>query len=180
MKIESKVLVVQLGARNHYAEALALHKYGRLARLCTDFYLTPQSPFSNLLRHGLALPGRKPAILRRGLERHEATLPSDLVKSLDLFGIGAALIARCFPQNWSLLKHVALGSAFCHLMKRSCSLARPASVYCFNSAALEVFQWAKSHGIRCTLAQISLPKEQEQALVAEEFRLWPDWQIGLL
>jgi len=175
---DHRILVAQLGARNHYAAPIAFHKRGLLAYLYADFYLRPSSLYGTLVRQWSRLPGYlQPAIVQRAMGRVVEPLPPGMVKSFDVVGIGMALGSSLVRKPLRLRDFMAVlyGSWFCRLVVRDCP-SDITTVYAFNSAALELFEWARRQGIRCVLEQVSAPRLKEEALVSEEYRRWPGWE----
>jgi glycosyltransferase involved in cell wall biosynthesis len=171
-----RISVVQLGARNHYLEALALHRRGLLAYLYTDFYFNSQSVLGSCVSRWGGLPEwLTPAIVKRSMGRVDASLPISMVRHFDAFGAFVAILDRLLPESMCLLRHILVGSTFSRIVAQSCD-PNLSCIHAFNTEALELFRWAKPRGIRCILEQVSLPKEQEQALVAQEHQRWPGWE----
>ena len=177
-KQEHRILVAQLGARNHYTAPMAFHKRGFLTSLYTDFYLRPSSLFGALVRQWSRLPSYlRPTIVQRAMGRIEGPLPPGMVKSFDLTGIGMVLGSSLIKKPLRLrdFMGVLYGSWFCHLVVRNLP-SDITTVYAFNSAALELFEWAHRQGIRCVLEQVSAPRQKEEALTSEEYSRWPGWE----
>ena len=50
------------------------------------------------------------------------------------------------------------------------------TAYAFNGAALEIFQHAREHGVRCVLDQTAAPWRYNTQLLAREQARWPGWE----
>jgi glycosyltransferase involved in cell wall biosynthesis len=70
------------------------------------------------------------------------------------------------------------GARFCRAVIRR-GLGGADTVYGFNGAALELFEWAKSRGLRCLLEQTMAPFRWHDRTMRAEAARWPGWEPGL-
>jgi glycosyltransferase involved in cell wall biosynthesis len=173
---DPRFIVAQLGARMHYAVPRVFHEAGLLERLYTDSYVGNKPWLERAL-------GLMPAPLRSGaagrlLDRKEERIPPAKVTSFDAFGLRYARAQRRANGTAELGRvHADFANRFC---KRIVARRPDAdAIWAFNGAALELFRWAKTRGVRCLLEQTSAPKRLAPGLVAEELERWPGWQPGL-
>lgn len=160
-----KISIAVLGARMGYQEADILNRANLLERLYTDFYIG-NKPF---LRKILSLISFKPAVLKGLLGRVNNNLPANKIKSFDVLGI------RYWIQRFKLRsqeKIDVLDARINGLFNKKVIDNLPenvSAVYGMNGASLEMFQWAKSRGIKCILHQTIAPKSIERKILFEEF-----------
>lgn len=156
-----------LGAREHYAVPLALHRQQRLSTLITDAWAPPGSGWTRL-------PGD---LGRRLGERYLPELADaavrDFTGSLVVHEMGWR--ARQL-EGWPLL--VARNRWF---QDRAAQAVRdlktapgPQAVFAHSYAALAPFQAAKARGWTTVLGQID-PGEEHVAVVARESARWPEY-----
>jgi glycosyltransferase involved in cell wall biosynthesis len=175
MSADSNWIVCQLGAREHYAIPLALHRAGRLAVLFTDIWV----PASRLVGGFLGMFGR-----RLG-ERHVPGLESVRVirytASALAFEFGARLSGRG-ADPWSLI--IARNDWFQGKVLQSLGSTelRPDGVlpvvFSYSYAAREIFRRAKDAGCTTVLGQIDPgPIEEDivEAAVRRHVALKPRW-----
>lgn len=166
-----RIAVAQLGARRHYAVPRILHEAGRLERLFTDSYVG-NKPW---LQAGLAaIPGQiRPRAVDRWLGRKEPAIPPQKVTSFEL--ISLPLLDRAGGQARRFARR---GRLFNERILRH-GLGTADTVWGFNGASLELFRWARRHGIRTVLEQTMAPRRSYRRLMLGELRRWPGWQPGL-
>lgn len=164
--------VAQLGAREHYAAARALHARGRLARLVTDAYCPP----------GGALLRRGPAALRALALREAADLPRELVTSFTaralLDRLGAALRPASGLEGayeGFLRDGAAFGARVARTLERATLVPGVDALFTYNTGALEPLRLLSRRGVDAVLAQID-PGQVEETLVEEERARWPGWE----
>ncbi len=167
-----QTIVCQIGARRHYAVPVALQQAGLLERLYTDLYA--HRNWGTGLVSGLGKAVRIPGI-KRWNGRTNDSLPDDKVRSFPLFGWSyksRAAVAR--RRNRLTSVWTWGGRRFCqHVCRAGFGSAK--AVYCYTSAALEVFEAAKSRGITCILDHATAPRRQEMELVREQSVRYPGW-----
>jgi len=170
--------VAMLGARRHYAVPRILIEAGLLERFSTDSYSGNKPWVSALLK---SIPGKfRPRVIQRWLGRADALLAPKKVKSFEFLGWWYAWARN--RARTSVSKDFVKVKVSKRFNRRIVSrgLHEPGVLWGFNGAALELFQAAKKRrGIRCILEQTILPKRQELALIQEEIRRWPDWQLDI-
>jgi glycosyltransferase involved in cell wall biosynthesis len=158
-----KVVVAQVGAREHYAVPEMLHAHGMLARLYTDIYW--KAPFGPS-----ALPSFVPKGLRRLAGRRSAVLPDRLVRSFD-----AALMADRLRQLYAT-RPTRLGDRLLDYDRRFTRrvLARLAdedhdAVLGFSGGALELLEHARRTG-RTGILDVIAPPFEDEIVAAEDAR----------
>jgi len=171
---ESRWVVCQLGAREHYVLARALHQRGRLAGLFTDIWARPGTIAARL-------PG---GLGRRVGERHAAGLDDARVEDLTVAALAYEArqrIRRLPPMGWPTImrrnawfqRHVVAR------LGRSDLLSEKPVVFAYSYAALDILRTAKKAGCMTVLGQID-PAITEEDIVAaatgEHAELRPDWQ----
>ena len=163
-----------LGARRHYIEARVLANAGRLERLYTDYYL-PSGGWGALLRRTLQhLPW---AICRRAATRHAVGLPDRLVVPLNFLGV---LYALALQVAWGRAERERINALFGSWFGQAAArrgFGRAAVVVGVNTASVEWFTAAHRGGLACVLDQCSAPYTIYDQLLAEEYQLWPDWEV---
>jgi glycosyltransferase involved in cell wall biosynthesis len=147
-------IVSQIGARQHYAPARAMHAVGRLERLYTDIWA--------------------------GGRKHPA-IPRDHVTAFNAGAIARLLWSRRRRTHSaaSYLDFIATGQWFSRrvaadLRRRSLDPAEHAALL-FSTGALETLQLLRSRGVPCLVDQID-PGRVEEDIVLAECEKWPGWQ----
>ena len=158
-------VVCQIGAREHYAVARALHRAGRLAALVTDAWARP----------GAVLGRMSPGLAGR----FHPDLDTAYVLAPRLGAVPRELTLRARHRGgWPLI--LARNAWFQRMAVRQ--IARipeeGLTVFAYSYAAREIFAYARSRGWRTVLGQID-PGPVEERLVADLHRrsaLKADWQ----
>lgn len=164
-------VVAQLGAREHYAAARALHGRGLLLRLITDAYCA----------HGRWLFARGPTPLRAFASRYAPDLPPRLVTAYSLATAWRRLRAAARPTaNLPSIyeRFLAEGAHFGRRVAGTLAqldLGRGDALFTYNTSALEPLRASRDRGIATVLAQID-PGRVEERLVQEERARWPGWE----
>lgn len=158
----------QIGAREHYAVARALHRHHALAQLVTDAWVRP----TNLL-----------GTLRPGLRaRYHWDLATADVYAPNLGNIAFELRAKAAGlRDWPLM--IARNAWFQKVAVARLSQVGSAQgsriLMAYSYAALEIFRFARSRGWRTVLGQID-PGPPEERIVAGLYDADPlhraDWQ----
>jgi glycosyltransferase involved in cell wall biosynthesis len=171
----TKVLVAQLGARKHYQEPLLFHRWGILDRLYTDFY-SGHSGFTSLLRNPI-IYNNLPSSLKKGLDRYDPDLKDAKITHFPKFGYQ-------YVQAW---KNTSLqnasqvcvwgGREFCRQIIKN-GLENVNVIYGFNSACLELFEYAKDKGIRCILDQTFADWQFVHPILLKEEEYWQGWSLS--
>jgi glycosyltransferase involved in cell wall biosynthesis len=164
------VIVAQLGARMHYAVPAILQRSGMLERFYTDICAPrlPKTLQTMASRYG-------PASFRRWLGRVPVDIPEEKITSFGAMGL---------EYNWRFRRGVSRGSAtaaflwageqFCRRIIRR-GLGNANCVYAFNSAGLELLQFARAHGALTILEQSSAPGGVYEKLRDAEEADHPRW-----
>lgn len=166
----ARVAVAHMGARMHYAVPTLLHRSGLLHQFFTDTYAGPGSVLGTALR---MIPERwQPNRVRR-LAQRRADLPAHLVTSYTALGFAMARAMATGDASDAYLKYNRI---FGRKITQSSHLSTATHVYAYTTCALEMLTYAREHGIRCVLEQMSAPLSvMTNAIMAEEAR-WPGWE----
>lgn len=169
----TRVSVAMIGARMHYAVPRLLADLGLLDRFFTDAYLG-NKPW---LRAALASlpPAVRAGGIERWLGRRDDALPADRVVSFDWLGLWYVHARhRARTPSAMVAAHESMASRF-GAAAIGAGVTRAASVWCYNTAALEIFVAAKAAGKTCILEQTILPRVLEDRLMAEAEARLPGW-----
>lgn len=164
-------IVVQIGAREHYAIPRALHARGELAALVTDFWVPPGSVASKLpaarrlrdrwhpdLADANVFAPNLRMLAFETRERLKKSAPWDRIIRRNTYFPKQALARLAGPQLSTLDP-------------------RPSTLFSYSYAALELFKFAKARGWRTVLGQID-PGPEEERIVAEEHRRYAHLKTG--
>jgi glycosyltransferase involved in cell wall biosynthesis len=124
------------------------------------------------------LPDRAlPSSLRRLKDRIPEDVPLQAIRSFPIFGLEYA--RRRARSNLQLVAqaHLWAGKGLCRRVLEH-GLGEAGGVYALSSAALELLQHAREHGLRAVLEQPSAPMRIEGTLIEEERRKFPKWEYG--
>ena len=165
-------LVCQIGAREHYGIARALHRTGQLGALVTDFWVPPGSMAGHL-------PGAQ-----RLADRYHPDLASAPVHAPNLRMFAFELLARlCKRRGWervlarnALFQREAL-KILADIRPPTSDLRHPPpdiTLFSYSYAALELFRYAKQRGWKTVLGQID-PGPGEDAIVRRLRARYPEW-----
>lgn len=149
-------IVSQLGAREHYAVARAIHQQGRLFALVTETWSAPGSIWR------LSSP--------RVADRYHPALSSCLVKSFNGATAWFEVAARAWKQSgWPLI--LSRNEWFQHrATKELAELEAEADdrpvLFAYSYAARRLFEWAKARGWKTVLGQIDGGIEEERLIQA--------------
>jgi glycosyltransferase involved in cell wall biosynthesis len=158
----------------HYAVPRALHSHNLLERLFTDAV----SPVVNRRLGDLlfSLGIGRWNLLRKWLDRQPTGIPREKVTAFQCLGIDYALRLRLARnREQSLRAFLWAGRAFGHKVI-STELRNAEAVYVYNSAGLEILQYAGRRGLFRALEQTIVPIAVERELLAHEHARWPDWE----
>ncbi len=166
-KLRARWICCQIGAREHYAVARALHRRRALDLLLTDAWVRPGS-LLGMLKPGLAA-------------RFHADLATANVHAPNAGNIAFELRAKLAGlDNWPLM--IARNDWFQKAAVARLSRERadsPRTVMAYSYAALEIFRLARARGWRTVLGQID-PGPPEERIVARAYEQDPDqrrnWQ----
>jgi glycosyltransferase involved in cell wall biosynthesis len=153
-KLNPEWICCQLGAREHYAVARALHQHRALHLLLTDAWVRP----TNLLRR------LKPSLRARFHAELAAANVFAPNSSNIAFELRAKLAGLC---DWQLI--IARNDWFQKVAVARLSRMRPANtprtLMAYSYAALKIFKLARARGWRTVLGQID-PGPPEERIVA--------------
>lgn len=157
----------QIGAREHYSVARALHRRGRLAALITDLWLNP--------RHPLARLNRKLA------ERFDGELADAAVYAPNYASVARELSNRLARKDgWPAIiernewfQRMAVAA-----LKKMPEDGSPRTVFAYSYAAQQIFRYARNKGWRTVLGQID-PGVTEERIVEQlhndQFGVETEW-----
>jgi glycosyltransferase involved in cell wall biosynthesis len=157
-------IVFQIGAREHYAVARALHGAGKLAALITDLWAPPGSAYGKI-------PGS-----RRLRDRWHADLADAEVLAPNVRMLALELSARLRGrQGWPLImaRNALFQREAIRLLKKLTMQAPQKgspTLFSYSYAALELFRYAKERGWRTVMGQIDPGPEEERLVTAERQR----------
>lgn len=165
-----RVVVAQLGAREHYMAAAALESAGALANLVTDWY----APQSRVLR---ALLARCGSVGQRMLAATATGVPISRVHAHRM----RALAAHGFDSLLGIRRdvysmYVSKGQRFAKQVAKK-RLCDHEVLFLYSYAALEALEVARNRGKMTVLDQID-PGPAEFRLVQEEAKAWPEYVCG--
>jgi glycosyltransferase involved in cell wall biosynthesis len=162
MTSSSSWCVLQIGAREHYAIARALHRLGKLQAMLTDCWLPPASLITRLPR------------TNRLAGRWHSALESATVLSPGYGALLHELGSRMNPFTHHGRPTHARNRRFQAWAARTLAAINPAprSVFSYSYAALQPFQIAQAAGCRTVLGQIDCGPAEDR-VVAEEQRRYP-------
>lgn len=154
-------LVCQIGGREHYAIARALHSVGKLGGLFTDFWCPPNS-------WGSRIPA-----LSRLHDRYHADLQQCEVRSPNSgFLIEEATSRLKRLRGWDRIIHRNdwFQSFAVRQMRRLST--QPASMFSYSYASTKLLREARRQGMNTVIGQID-PGPQEERIVAQEHERYP-------
>lgn len=165
---EQRWTISQIGAREHYAAARAMHRRGCLRTLYTEAWC----------RWGGALLSRGTRAMRAFAGRSHPELPDDRVVSFTAATMLDALHRRQRGPTWHT-HAIEVGRRYCervnaHLSRTGIDAHRDV-FFGFNTGCLETLQLLRDRGVPCLVDQID-PCRTEHEMVAEEAQRWPGWE----
>jgi glycosyltransferase involved in cell wall biosynthesis len=174
-QVKPKIAVAQLGARRHYAIPAMLQGAGLLAAFYTD--VCAEAGWAKLAA-GLLPAGLRPAGLRRLLARRPEGVPRQKIHCASAFGIVRVLRRGGGRTHGQVVRaQTNANEQFCRRLVKH-GFGDADVIYAFNGAALELFQYAKSKGMRTILEQTAAPWAYDEQILADERRRWPGWEAG--
>ncbi len=160
------IIVVQIGARNHYLTAECLYDMRLLTGLYTDVYVDASNPIHNAKRFGLT---QKHYLSLCG---RSAFIPTSHVRSFPSVYLGQKLGAKLFADRVS---NVNISVAdFLGRRIRDADLESAQAVYSFSTASRVAFERADGLGIGCLLEQSSATVETTIDILLKEHQKWPN------
>ncbi|WP_163702700.1 glycosyltransferase [Adonisia turfae] len=164
--------MAQLGARRHYQQPVLLHQWGILNTLYTDLYAGDNLPM-RVLRHPRFNP-HLPAAMKRMIDRYTLRLKNAKIVHFPMLGYQyAKALRRSDKQNPTTI-FVETGKSFCQRIIQH-GLDNTDIIYGFNSACLELFEYAKSQGILCILDQTLAERSYYHRTLMIEEACWSGW-----
>jgi glycosyltransferase involved in cell wall biosynthesis len=170
-----KWFCAQIGAREHFAVARALHRDQRLATLYTEFWA------GRAVREVASRMDVGP--VRSLAARYHPELAEADVQSWNWRSLGweAEQRYRWRRDRWGLYSgFVDIGRRFAlrvrEALQRRADLGPDSIFFSYDTGALEAMVWCRERRIRCVLNQMD-PSRVEAALVREEAKRWPGWQL---
>jgi glycosyltransferase involved in cell wall biosynthesis len=173
---DAKVLVAHLGARKHYQEPLLFFQWGILDKFYTDFY-SGNNVATQFLRNP-TIYKNLPQIIKKGLERYEPSLEDVYVYHFPWFGYQYARSLRKASQEENAFTFIWAGQKFCQRIMQKGISDRVTTIYGYNSASLELFEYAQDKGIRCILDQTLAEWSLVHQLLLEEEKRWSGWSLS--
>ena len=171
MTVDSlRVVIAQLGARQHYEIPRLCHVHGVLARLHTDFW----KPLPAVLKPVITCLSRGAA--RRLAGRAAPDLPEDLVSSHSMRAAYWRLrgeLARNRASQYEV--HCRWGEEFAQRVATSLARENFTTFFGFSSASLEALEEARRLGALAVLDEIA-PTHLEDRIMAEEQARFPGWE----
>lgn len=172
-RAKQRWIVAQIGAREHYAVARALHQRGELERLYTEFW----SGDAPLLR-------RAPGPLRALAGRHHPEIPPAKVTSSNAWALNweatgfldARLGRKRSIENTyrDFARQGELFAGCCVRQLRKTGVSKNAAFFGYNTGCLETLRWLGERGVPTIVGQID-PGRVEEDLVRQENEKWPGW-----
>lgn len=155
--------VLQIGAREHYAVARALHREGLLDQLLTDCWVPPRSALARIPR------------ARRLVGRYHQELATARVKAPSLRSLAFELGGRLPGATHGWRRTMARNAWFQRWARRRFgrALDSPQTLFAYSYAAGSVAALARERGWRTVLGQID-PGPEEERLVSAEHRRYPN------
>lgn len=164
-------ITAQVGAREHYAIARALHRAGLLKHMFTDLWVSERQancPWAYC-----------PTSTRRALSRSHPDIPNHLVTAFPWLALMHAARQRTQTgtRASTYQEYVRTGRRFSERVSKSLPLAAAGErigFFGYTNASLEVMQALDRCGVPSILSQIDAAKAHENVL-SEEVAKWPSW-----
>jgi len=172
MSSDWKVVVLQLGCRRGYATVVAFSSAGRLERFFTDFYAGKVGAgvaFGKLAK-GLGIRS-----FAKLAGRVSPQIPANKVSHFPFFAL-CYKVRKIFASRFGDLPRAYVwgGRTFCKIV--ASKLERSTRVvYCFSSAAKEVFEAVRGSNAIRILDQATPPLDFEEDLVRRVAAKYQDW-----
>jgi glycosyltransferase involved in cell wall biosynthesis len=172
MNNQNTILVAQIGARKHYQEPILFHQWQMLDKLYTDFYCG-HNWLSKIARNQ-RIYQHCPKIIKKVIDRYDPSL--NLAKIIHFPALGYKYhqqLKQALPWEKSQI-NIDIGRKFCQKII-DCGFGNASIVYGFDGSCLELFEYAKSQGLRCILDQTVAERSLIHDLLLEEEKLWSGW-----
>lgn len=171
-RTHARYVVAQMGSRLHYSVPRSLHAARRLERLYTD--ICASKGIISWFR--LLPPSLQPNRLKKLLGRTPRGIPQHKVMDFKQQAFRARASRKKAMSRAAIVAHNhETARAFCRSVVEA-GLGSASGVYAFKSAALEIFQLARSLGLCTVLDQTGALTESYWRMSAEEEKRYPDWQ----
>lgn len=164
-------VVTQIGARQHYAVARAIHAEGRLRQLYTDAWCS----------RGHAVFRALPDPFRSFANRHHPGLPKEAVTAFNLQAFKHRINWKLLPSDSDAARyqhHVEVGRAFGNDVRRDLKRQGVAPddliFFGYDTGCLEVLEWFQGTDGLAIVDQID-PGRVEKKIVLDEIEQWPGW-----
>ena len=165
-----RVIVAQLGAREHYQVPRLCHAHGALVRLYTDFW----KPLPPLLQQTIACVS--PRAERRLAGRMARDLPDEFISTHSLQAGYWWLRGKLSNDRAAAYEvYYRWGEGFARHVAKSLSKENFTSFFGFSSASLEALQEVRRRGALAVLDEIA-PTHLEDRIMAEEQHRFPGWE----
>ena len=163
------IVVAQLGSRMHYAVPQIFARNNTLVRMYTDF-LTPRlmATACSFLPAGSSFRG--------ALSRRPAGVESQYVTAFNRLGFEHFVRSRRAKTPTEVTNtSLWVGKQFCSLVIKR-GLMGASAVYTFNSAGLEVLNYAKAQGLKTIMEQTIAPVPIQNEILKNEEHKFPNWE----
>jgi glycosyltransferase involved in cell wall biosynthesis len=168
---QHKIVVAHMGARMHYAVPVIFNQCGYLQRFYTDVY---SGKFSFL-----RIVSKQISFTRKFSDRSSDFLSNSLITHFPLFGLNYAhKLRRVKNAEERLSVYAWAGKEFNCKILRHIKWDDVEAIYGYNTACLELFQAAKSRGVKLIYEQTIAPLSVEQQLLEAEKKKFPTWLTG--
>lgn len=168
-----QLCVTQLGARRHYAVPKILNQAGMLEHFYTDICAVKGWP-----RIFKGVPKSfQPSGLKQLLARVPKEIPLEHITCFTSLGWEYARrrkAAQSFSE--SIATSLWAGNRFCNLILEH-DIGNATGVYTFNSAGLELLQFAKTQGLLTIMEQTVAPMEILRKYREQEEAKFPNWEL---
>ena len=171
----TKILIAQLGARKHYQEPALFYQWRILDCLYTDFYFGANIP--NIFSKMSSIYNWLPGLLKKALDRHCPSLDGAKVIQFPDFAFRYRQLLKKAPPQTRTQVFIWAGQEFARRIIRK-GVGDVDTIYGFNGASLELFEYAKKKGIRCILDQTLAELSVLYKLLEEEEVAWPGWSLS--
>jgi glycosyltransferase involved in cell wall biosynthesis len=159
--------VLQIGAREHYAVARALHREGLLHQLLTDCWVPPRSALA-------CFPQARRLVGRYHSDLATAPVQAPRLGSLS-FELRSRLLSTSPGWHRTIARNVWFQRWACNQLSR---IRQPApNLFSYSYAARSLFRLARQRGLNCILGQMDPGPEEEQLVVAEH-RRYPNLAVA--
>ena len=170
----ARFVIIQLGARRHYAVPRIFHEAGLLERFYTDILATQGWPrLLSVIPKSLQSPGLR-RLTSRGTEI--AGLPRSRVKTFPMLGVKYAFrLARAQNEDTRVHAHFDVCEDLSRRILR-CGLGNTTHLYCFDIASLGVMRAVGNTGMRIMMEQTNATRLVWSELLRREREKHPGWE----